>query len=280
MGPFPPQGDIKLGAPLPSTFSARPTLSGYSSYDVNRVFDSFDRDLGSHDVNRLLSYDYRDERGQTRYMSGLGANKSMNWDWTRGMHMTYKSNTIGDGKPDNYYHFVLGHDGQVSPNAEAIGWRNTAFTAMGPSNGRMITGAIGFAMPQSELAARLGLPANANVPQIGAALFVAQYGSAGSVERRGNTAVVKGPQGQVEVTFMHQGNNLALAVINNVRSKNGWWGREYYQPGLIYPSARVLDMIKDQGQNSNDIALIGDFAAHGFYRSANALIAEGTGIGA
>lgn len=280
-----PYGTIKTMEPLPG-WSPRQYLHEYPVTELHNAFDRFDTWVSNREVKNLLSYDYqvRDPRtGQTlhRRMQGLGAHKSPNWDdGTRGMHMTYMSDTIGDGRGVNYYNFVMGHNPHSFSDAEAIGWRNLYFSAMSPWAGQLITGAFGFAMPRAELMAKLGVSSQ-RVPELSAALFVAQFGrSPQAVERRGNTAVARDSGGQVEVTAMKQGNDLVLSVINNVRSKNGWWGREYYFNGLVAPSPQVTTLVKDQGAKSDDLAVVGDWAVHNLYTGANALIAEGTGIGA
>lgn len=280
LNPRPDQGTILQGAALPGYQHVR-ALSDHPARQVNDAFSRFDDFVGSNDVARLLSYDYRDERGQARHMSGLGAHKSGFWSTNRGMHMTYASDTIGDGKGTQYYNFVMGSGS--SDQVEAIGARNGAVVALGPWAGRLVTAGFGVIIPRAELRGRLGV-ASERVADLSAALYAAQYNSPHThIEKRGNTAVAHGPYGKAEVTSLMGDEDrldLVLGFINNVRSWTGFWGRDYFNPGLVGASPRLFEILKDQAVNSApEIGSVGNHRVHALYSAANALIGEGTGVG-
>lgn len=292
LSPYPHTGTIRLGFPLPGTATPRPWQQGefldlgdYRASNVNESFRDFDGCLSGWDLQRMLSQDYYDEKGQRRVMTQLEGRRSSYWEDTRGVHLTYRSDTLGDRRPNNHYGFFLGHEGWEQ--FQALGRRNLAGVAMAKSQwaDKPVTASVDFAMVQDTLCQRLNV-ADGNLFAASAALYERAYAEPPfNVETWKNGAVAYGSSGKVHVAplGLRPQNDMLLAIINNVRQRDGWWGREYYQDGIVNPNPFIDNLLREQGvEQGGEILdkIASRVAVPDVYARANQLVADATGVGA
>ena len=292
LNPYPHQGTIRFGSALPGT--SRPwnpgqylDASDYSAREINTSFRDFANYVGSWDLRTVLSHDYRDDRGQYRQMTQLGGHRSSNWVRNKGVSVTYRSDTHGDGRGSQYYNLVMGNEGY--DNAEFIAWRNRTGTAMASQGSRFGTGATFFMDVANNITRQIQLHPHASLHDISARLFAAVHQvHPTQTYRVGRRYVSSHPSvpGTVEIAplGLRTQNDMLLGIFNNVRNHSGFWGQSYFRHGVVPPTQIGIQyFIKPAGPNGNGDLVKMERAGLNIhqrvYGTANAIIAEATGIG-
>lgn len=307
---YPQFGLIKCGVDLPGqarSWNQRQdmrTLADYRTGSVANSFYDFTHFISGWDVGDFLNHNYTDQQGRWRRIRQLGGHKSGLWG-DKGLHLTQRSDTLGDGKPNQYHHFVMEHEygTGLGENAAMFVARNLAFTAMASSRTDGVpfvsTAATGFATTQDDLIQGLNavlfakgwgqpLTRGSSLLEISAALYLANYGSHPSdTNWQGSRAVASGREGSAEVSDLNIPRSKFLAaVLNNVSGKgNSLWERSFYRAGIVPMDQQLADhFVAQQGWNRGP-GVLDRMAGNGLnihqrvYGAITRAVSEGTGIG-
>lgn len=302
-------GIIKCGTTLdylPRQRSMDPnmrTLADWDNPQVAQAFYDYNQGISGYRVDDFLNNRYWDDKGRERRIRQLGGHKSSTWG-DKGLHLTQRSETLGDGRPQQYGHFVMEHEWGTGhgDNAAMLVTRNREGAAMASSRTdgvpHLVTAASFFATEVHDLIDGLNalldsrdlrrLPPNPSPLDISVALYVINYHeSPNNTAWEGNRAVSAGHSGKAEVAPLHiPGLNVVAASLNNVRStSSGLWERDFYRSAIVAVDKGLVDrFITPQGWGMGPQALAG-FESRGinlhreFYGALTRFISEGTGVG-
>lgn len=275
----------------PSDAAGKPTrnpgetfLNEFRASEVKSSFNFMRRGIPEGQFQTIMDYDYQDNTGKTRWMRSLAARRDA--DET---HLTFASDTIGDGKGNNYYNLNL----RDNRSAAIIEWRNGFFVAMVPTSAdTLATGAVGFAMPRAEMAKWFGLSSNADLRAIATAIYATNIGAQvpdaqfyDNQDRSYSVKAASKPQaGSVEIvqldTSWGTDTDMVVAMLNNVDTVS----ERILRPQRIAPNLSRLDVngnglltfVRDGWQNLRN--WLGHTGVDSFYTGANRFIVRRTAM--
>lgn len=301
-------GVIKCGTTLdyhPRQRSLDPkkgTLADWDNPQVARAFYDYNHGISGYRVDDFLNERYWDDKRRERWIRQLGGHKSSTWG-DKGLHLTQRSETLGDGRPQQYGHFVMEHElgSGYGDNAAMLVVRNREGTAMASSRTdgvpHLVTAASFFATEAEDLVQGLNellynrhlreLPSNPSLMDISVALYVLNYGARPNNTRwEGNRAVSTGRSGKAEVASLIPEHNILAASLNNVRSTgSGLWERDFFRSAIVAVDPDLVKrFITPQGWDIGPQA-VATLEARGvdlhrqFYGALTRFVSEGTGVG-
>lgn len=244
----------------------------------------------------LMGPDYADNHGQGRQMWDLGGHRD-----SETVNKTWASDTIGDGKTYQYYHFAFrqgARDPKLNIELPTVSLRRNlvgvTMVPISPSN-RLVTGAIDMSMPKAEWGRVLSIQ-SPDLYEIAKAVFAQNLGFNDSniqtVQNndRSISAYIPGrPElGTVDIvqfdtSFWTGARDMVTVVLNNVQPapQNGPQNK-VVRGNLVEPGQRLWGLIKHL-RNGNEAGMadirqwLGISGVRQFYRGVEEFVAKRVG---